>query len=134
MMLQTPKFLIASVAAALATIFFPVAIGLYACFQGRSSLDDAPFIAGRILLSSMPALFVIILAAWYSITKGLSYFNALTRRNLLVICLVFNFTHGCYSRLMAISGSVLLMQSFPLSCFLALRLLVWGWGCLFGGQ
>lgn len=89
---HTPKFLLASASASFATIIAPVAMCLYILFQGSSILpngtpDNDPFRAAGILLFLMPITFIILLALWYLISRGLFYLNVLTRKSLFLFCL-----------------------------------------------
>jgi multimeric flavodoxin WrbA len=88
-----PRFFLASVAAALVTVLFPVAVGLYVSFEEASvlpdaTMDDAPFKAAGILLSWTPIAFLILIAVWYVISKWLASREALSKMNI-------HFCTGC---------------------------------------
>ncbi len=96
---HNPRFLLASTAAALATIIIPVAVGLCVFLGGpsifsNSTLDNAPYRASGSLLFFTPMIFTILLAIWYSITKGLFFWNVLTRTSLLLCCVVSSIIAG----------------------------------------
>ncbi len=99
-MTKTPRFLLASAAAALSTIIIPVAIGLYVFFKGSSVLpygtpDNTPFRAAGVLLFLMPFIFAILVGVWYLVTKGLFHFNALTKTKLFLFCIACGILLGC---------------------------------------
>ncbi len=67
---NTPKFLLASIVAALMTILIPLVTVLYVLFVEDSSIladgapDDAPLKAAGLLLLIMPIIFIIFLTGW----------------------------------------------------------------------
>lgn len=91
---RRPRFFLASLAAALATVLVPTMTSLYGLLFWKNvdllgRPDDAPHRAAYAILFLMPIIFLIVLLLWYVVTRLLDLFRILSKSSLLVGCILF---------------------------------------------